>query len=496
MLAFFSSSIIFSKLQRAVIVVSTGYDDDGKGKMAFKLAKKADAVVRSQGGSGTGHAIRKDGKDFNLIILPASAVRKNVEVFLTGGMEVDLHQLFSEIDFLSGHGVSTKGRLWVSSKAHLVMPYQRVLGVFQAKNDKRKRYSSVGTRKGTGWCAAAKRLRRGIRIADLLDHENFPRILEGVLESANKIIVNVYAGKPLKYQDILKVYKEYARRLEPYVKHDVESSINKMIAAGKGVVFEGAQGTFLDVTLGSYPYVSSSSTTASGVCCGAGVGPSRIGHTLGVVKAYATCPGQGTPLPSFIKDKKVIEKLTEATKDSHKKLYVFGDDEDVIGKDLEHLFEKKEVEKTEESSKKVNSNEEKKSEEEMQSFHKKRFGWIDLVMVREAIWINGIDSLAITRLDDLDDLDEIYICYDYILNGKNIDYLPPRVSDARKVVPRFMKVPGWKSSTKNARKLSQLPEKARHYVKKIEQLCNVPVSYISVGPDSKQTILVNDLLPL
>lgn len=478
---------IFAKVQRAVVVVSTGYEDNCGEKIAFKLAKKADAVVRSQGGSGRGHVIQKGGRYYIFLILPASIVRKNVECFLTAGMEIDIYQLFNEIDFLKEKGIETKGRLWVSSKAQIVMPYHRVLAALQEKHDTRKRYANVGTREGTGWCAADKRLQRGIRIADLMDQEHFPHILKSALTEANNIIVKVYGAKPLNYDDILKVYKEYARRLLPYVKQDVEVSINKMISSGKAVIFEGAQGTFLDATVGTYPYVSSSATTAAAICCGAGVGPSRIGHTLGVVKAYATCPSEGAPLPSLITDEAIIEKLIKATEGQSVEVYSFKEEKDFSNQDndvkpgtLAGASKKDETIKKDPEKKKIT----------------RRFGWLDLVMVREAIWLNGIDSLAITRLDDLDDFDEILICYDYVSNGKNIDYLPPRVSDARHVTPRFMKLPGWKTSTKDAVNFSQLPEKARHYIKKIEQLCNVSVSYVSVGPESKQTILVNDLLPL
>lgn len=441
-----SVSLSFGRTPRGIVVIGTGWGNAGVGKMVDYLADKADIIVRSQGGNEKGHRIVKQtGHGFNLKVLPVGLVRKNTQCYLTGGMEIDPSVFFHEIDFLQEKGIKVEGRLWISAKAHVIMPYHRKLDSLMAK-----RYNvgdDIGSRKGTGAAASDKRLRLGIRIVDLMNPERFKIVLKESLDYANEILTKVFKEKPFEFDEIYALYSEYARRFKPYVREDLEITINKKLAEGKAVIFEGAQGTFLDITMGSYPYVSSSSTIAAGVCVGAGVGPSKIGHTLGVTQAYLTQYGIG-PFPSKIKNKDVIEQIYK----THEKL--------------------------------------------CNARPKERYGWIDLVLLREAILLNGIDSLAITKLDELDGLDEIKICYDYVVDGKNYDYLPALITDAKKIVPRYITMPGWKKPTGGVTKFSNLPEAARVYIKKIEALCGVPVSYISVGPKRSQTILYNDLLLL
>lgn len=438
---------------RGIVVVSTGFTGAGAGKIVDLLAEQADIVVRSQGeshghrvvkGDAHGHRLEK-GREFKLTLIPSGILRKNTQCYLTAGMEIDPSQLCSEINLLMSKGKNVEGRLWISARAHVVMPYHRKLDALMAQQYRGG--IDVGSRKGVGVAAADKRLRIGIRIADLLDSERFKQVLRDDLNCANAMLTKVFGEKSFEFDDIYNLYQEYARRLRPYVKGDVELEINKLLIQGKAIIFEGAHGTFLDISMGTYPYVSSSSTTAAGICTGAGVGPRRIGHTIGIVQSYTTYIGSG-PLPAEIKDPKALSALRNA-----------------------HKLHCEELPGT-------------------------RYGWIDLVMIRQAILINGIDSLVMSKLDELDGLDEIKICYDYIIDGKNYDYVPANIADVRKIVPRYITMPGWKTKTSNVKKFSQLPQEARAFVKKIECLSNAPVSYVSVGPEREQTIKLNDLLPL
>jgi len=436
-----------SRSPRGVIVVATGWGG-GVGKIVDYLAERIEVNVRSQGGSAKGHRVVKSkDNNFNFLLLPSGIIRKNTQCYLTAGMEIDLETLFHEIDNLIEKGHKVDGRLWISARAHLVMPYHKKLDDLMLKQ-----YHSivdVGSRKGSGMAAADKRLRIGIRIADLLDPERFKKVLKEDLKCANAMLVNIFNEKPFSFEEILREYTTYAKRLKPLIKDDIELELNKMLIQGKAVIFEGAQGTFYDVSMGTYPYVSSSSTIASGILTGAGVGPNKIGHVLGVVQSYTTLIGAG-PLPAEIKDKDLLNKI----KTAHKSYCA--------------------------------------------EIPNERHGWIDLVMIRQAILLNGIDSLVLSKIDELDTLDEIKICYDYVIDGKNYDYIPANIKDALKIEPRYITLPGWSKTpiNKDAKKLSQLPEEARAFVKKIETLCGVPISYISIGPRRDHMIMVNDLLPL
>jgi len=431
---------------RSVIVIPMGWSGAGVGKVVDHLAETADIVVRGQGGSAKGHRVlRRSGDGFNLVLLPSGIIRKNTQCHLAAGMEIDPELFFSEVDLLKSKNIKVEGRLWVSSRAHLIMPYHRdlddlILKYYRGGADE-------GSRKGVGSAAADKRLRIGIRVADLLDPERLKVTLRDSINFANELLTKVFEVKPYQFDEIHKLCTDYARRLRPYVKHEMELEINKLILQGKGVILEGSQGVFLDLSMGSYPYVASSSTTAAGICTGAGVGPRYIGHTLGIVQSYNTLIGSG-PLPAEIKDEAVLKRLKKA-----------------------HSGYCEEISDM-------------------------RYGWVDLVLIRQAILINGVDSLVISKLDELDSLDEIKICYDYVINGKNYDYLPACLNDARKIEPRYITIPGWKTSTRNAKSISDLPEAARTFVKKIEVLSGVPISFVSNGSERSQMIKVNDLLPL
>lgn len=428
------------------VVVSAGTTDDGKGKICDYLAKDAYFAVRSQGTLPEGHKVEKDGKTYRLYHIPVAILTPHVKCYLAPGMVIDSELLFKEIDDLKKQGINLDDRLKISTAAHLLMPYHKLLDKLGRKSSRRK--GAAGVRLGAGAASADKRLGIGIRIADLWG-DDFPEQLKEKLKISNDKITKIYGAKPIPYKPLLKELMEYKEQFEPYVRDRVELKLNQLLRKRKMGVFEGAHGTFLDITHGIYPYTAPTDTTASGVAAGAGVGPSKIDHTLGVVKAYATCEGD-SPFTTEIKDPSIIKHF----KDKNKAL----------------------------------SNPDRY-----------RYGWLDAVMVRQAMFINGMDSIAISRLDDLDGLDKIRVCIDYDYkenpedtNVQHFDYPPPRIRQLRKVKPHYVEFDGWKESTKNAKHITQLPLNARVFVKRLEALFGTPVSIVSVGPRQDQTIVVND----
>lgn len=430
----------------AYVIVSAGTTDDGKGKICDFLAKDAYFSVRCQGSLPEGHKVQKDDKTYLLHYIPVAILTPHVKCYLAAGMVIDPEVLFKEIEGLQKQGIDLEDRLKVSTAAHLLMPYHVELDRLGRQTDTLHSASSI--RHGALHASADKRLGMGIRIADLWG-EDFPQILKEKLKIANETITKIYKGKPLAYAPMLKKFEEYKKKFEPYVRDRVELKLNQMLRKRKMGIFEGAHGTFLDITHGLYPYTAPTEAIASGVAAAAGVGPSKIDHTLGVVKAYATYEGEG-PFTTEIKDPAILKHFREKNKHA--------------------------------------------SSEE-----KYRYGWLDAVMVRQAMFINGMDSIAISRLDDLDGLDKIRVCidYDYKENPndtetQHFDYPPPRIKQLRKVTPHYVEFEGWKESTKDAKHLTQLPLNARVFVKRLEALFATPISIVSVGPRQDQTIVVND----
>ncbi len=430
----------------AFVVVSAGTTDDGKGKICDYLAKDAFFSVRSQGTLPEGHRVQKNGKTYVLHHIPVAILTPHVKCYLAPGMVIDPKLLFQEIDDLQKQGINLDDRLKISTAAHLLMPYHVQIDNLGRKTKRRK--GAAGVRRGAGAASSDKRLGLGIRIADLWG-EDFPIDLKEKLKIINETLTKVYGAKPVAYKPLLKELMEYKEKFEPYVRDRVELKLNQLLRKRKKGIFEGAHGTFLDITHGIYPYTAPTDTTASGIVANAGVGPSKIDHTLGVVKAYATCEGDG-PFTTEIKD----PAITQHFRDKNKAL----SDPD-----------------------------------------RYRYGWLDAVMVRQAMFINGMDSIVISRLDDLDGLDKIKVCidYDYKENPEDtevqhFDYPPPRIKQLREVTPHYVEFDGWKESTKNAKHISQLPLNARVFVKRLEALFATPVSIVSVGPRQDQTILVND----
>jgi adenylosuccinate synthase len=442
------SSFLCSKEPHgAYIVVSAGTTDDGKGKICDFLAQKAHFSVRSQGSVPSGHTVKKGGKTYVLHHIPVGILTSHVKCYLAPGMVINLEVLLKEIEELKKQGIDFNDRLKISTAAHLLMPYHTLLDTLGRKSKRRR--CTAGVRKGASAASADKRLGIGLRVADLWA-KDFPEMLKERVKIANDTITKIYKHKPLAHEPILKQFMEYKKKIEPYVRDRVELKLNQLLHQKKRGIFEGAHGTFLDITHGTYPYTAPTESTAGAVASAAGVGPTKIKHTLGVVKAYATCEGDG-PFTTEIKDPVILQRFRDKNKESYS-----GSD-------------------------------------------KYRYGWIDAVMVRQAMFINGMDSIAISRLDDLDGLDKIKVCidYDYKENPEDadvqhFDYPPPRIKQLEKVTPHYIEFDGWKESTKDAKHLSELPVNARVFVKRLEALFTVPVSIVSVGPHQDQTIVVND----
>ncbi len=449
--------------EKGIVVVGLGEFDEGKTKVIQYLVKKGDISVRSQGACSTGHTVRiqvppcaAKGKPtcsqcqpsvevvITLHMVPVGIIETGVKCYVTGGMFVDPTILFEEIDVLEKYGISLEDKLRISSNAHIIFPYHKMLDDLARTNDKTRFVEDV-VLTGARSCAADKRYGIGIRLGDLVSPE-FPKLLKKAVDRANQIITKIYNQKPLDYNKILESYSVYINRFTPFIRDKVEVKINKLLLTGSRVIFEGAHGTFLDISHGCYPAVSAESTTASGICAAAGVGPTRIAHTLGVAKAYATHTGD-SPFPTEIKNPSLVAHFSQKAGPGC-------------------------------ASPKI------------------KYGWIDIVQIRQAALLNGVNSVVLTRLDELDGLDEIKICTHYEVDGKPLYDVPPQISDLKKAVPKYHVIKGWKGSLKDCKKFTDLPPEARNFVKTFEHVAGVLVSYISVGPEKDQMIeLVSNLLP-
>lgn len=457
---------LFSR-EKGVVIVGLGERDEGKGKVIQYIVKSGDISVRSQGACSFGHTVKlqlevcsacstakkehvsqapKKQMEVTLMLqmVPVGIVETGVKCYMTGGMFIDPVKLFEEVDLLEKYGIYLDDTLRISSNVHLIFPYHQELDrLMHERNKTRIKDDVVLT--GARSSAAFKRCGMGIRLGDLMSPE-FPKLLKKVLDYANDIIVKVHGGTPLDYQKMYTQYALYIPRFKPFVRDRVELKINKLLLTDHRVIFEGTHGTFLDISHGCYPAVSAESTTASGICAAAGVGPTRIAHTLGVAKAYATHLGDG-PFPTEIKKPALIAHFAGKAGGSC---------------DSPNI----------------------------------KYGWIDIVQIRQAALLNGVNSVALTRLDDLDGLDEIKICTHYELDGKPIYDVPPQISDLKRVVPKYHTIKGWKRSLKDCKKFTDLPPEARNFVKTFEHVAGVVVSYVSVGPEKHQMIeLVSNLLP-
>ncbi|NFL97506.1 adenylosuccinate synthase [Clostridium botulinum] len=426
----------------AFIVLGAQWGDEGKGKMTDYLAENADVVVRFQGGNNAGHTVVVGEKEYKLHLIPSGILYNDKLNVIGNGVVLDPKALFQEINYLESLGVEiTPDRLIISDRAHVIMPYHRVLDGIKERARGNKDIGTTG--KGIGPSYTDKMERSGIRVCDLIHKEVFEENLKETLEVKNKIITEVFGGEALDYNEIYNEYLGYAEKLRPFVK-DISVIVNKKIKDGKEVLFEGAQGTLLDIDYGTYPYVTSSSTIAGGVCTGAGVGPTAITNAVGIAKAYTTRVGKG-PFPT---------ELLDSTGDwVRKKGHEFG----------------------------------------VTTGRARRCGWLDLVILKTSARISGLTSFAVTKIDTLAGLDTLKVCTGYRLNGEIIDYVPASLEDLAKCEPIYEEFEGWDDSIANARCYEDLPENAIKYLKKIEDFTETKVSIVSVGPKRDQTMMISEI---
>ena len=423
-----------------VVVVGSQWGDEGKGKIVDWLSSQADVVIRFQGGHNAGHTLVIDGVTYKLRLLPSGIVRKNKVSVIGNGVVVDPWALLEEIDEIKSKGVEVSEKnLIISEAASLILPFHREMD--EIREDAAGKSKIGTTRRGIGPAYEDKVGRRSIRVMDLVSAENLDHRLETVLLHHNAIRKGlgkeVYKKDDLK-KELLKIAPEILKYSKP-----VWKKIDEFKSQGKKILFEGAQGILLDVDHGTYPFVTSSNTVASSAATGSGCGPNSINYVLGITKAYTTRVGEG-PFPTELNDKT-------------------GEELGSKGKEFGTVTSRK-----------------------------RRCGWFDGVLVRQTIKISGIDGIALTKLDVLDELDEIKMCIAYEINGKKIDYLPAAVNDQLKVKPIYKIFEGWKSPTNGIKNFNDLPEKAKIYIKELEKFIETKISSISTSPERNDTILIED----
>jgi len=422
-----------------VVVIGAQWGDEGKGKITDLLSRSADIVVRYQGGVNAGHTIVVDNKVLKLHLIPSGILYKNTTCLIGSGTVVDPKVLLREIDMLRENGIDISG-LKLSSTSHVTMPYHRVLD--EAMEKERGNHKIGTTGRGIGPTYADKSQRNGVRVRDLLDKKRLKDVLQVPLKEKNGLLEKIYNIAPLKEEEIIDEYLEFGIRLEPHVV-DCTRTIHSASINKKNILFEGAQGTLLDLDHGTYPYVTSSNPISGGACIGAGVGPTLIDRVIGVAKAYTTRVGEG-PFPTELQGS-INDQLCDRG----------GEFGTTTGR-------------------------------------RRRCGWFDGIIGKYAVQVNGLDCLAITKLDVLDELDEIQVCIAYELNGKEIDYFPTNADDLRRCKPIFKKLKGWQCSTADCRKLSDLPDGAMNYLRFLAELMEVPIAIVSLGANRDQTIVIED----
>ena len=420
-----------------IVITGTQWGDEGKGKIVDYLASKADTVVRYQGGCNAGHTVVAGGEEYKLRLLPSGILYKGTHNIIANGVAFDPEVCLQEMDALAARGIDVSN-IRISDRAHVVMPYHRLM---DGIGDAQRGADKIGTTgRGIGPCYMDRDNRIGIRVCDLMDADEFGRKLRINLAAKNSELFSFYDHKPLSYEEILAEYLDYAARLRPLVT-DTIPLINEEIAAGRKILFEGAQATMLDIDYGTYPYVTASHPISGGVTIGAGVAPKKIDKVVGVVKAYCTRVGEG-PFPTE-QCNEIGTRLREAG-------HEFGT---VTGRP-------------------------------------RRTGWLDAVVVRHAGLLSGIDYMAITRLDILDGFDEIKICTGYQYKGQLLKGVPASLKVLAEVTPVYETFQGWKTDISGIRSYESLPENARTYLERMAEITGIALGIISVGPSREQTIIL------
>jgi adenylosuccinate synthase len=423
-----------------VVVVGTQWGDEGKGKITDFLAEKAGVVARYQGGNNAGHTIWIEGIQYKLHLIPSGIFYPEKTCVVGNGMVVNPKALITELNYLHERGVSTQG-LRISDRAHLVLPYHLKLDELEEES---KGDAKIGTtKKGIGPAYMDKAARIGIRMVDLLDAEEFAAALQRNLKLKNDVLVKLYGAEPFTFDEIYNEYLGYAELLRPYVT-DTSVVLNEEIDKGTDILFEGAQASMLDIDQGTYPYVTSSNPVAGGVTIGSGVGPTKIDTVIGVVKAYSTRVGDG-PFPT--------ELLDETGDYIRNQGHEFG----------------------------------------TTTGRARRCGWFDALVVRHARRVSGLDGMALTRLDIMSGLDELKVCVAYTYRGETLKECPTSLKALAQCEPVYETLPGFSEDISGVRSFDDLPENAKNYVRKIEEVTGVPLAILSVGPGRDQTIPVVSL---
>jgi len=418
------------------ILIGMQWGDEGKGKIIDVLTEQADVVVRTQGGNNAGHTVHIKGKKYVLHLIPSGILRPRKTCVIGNGVVVDPVSLVEEMEGLRKLGIKMGGNLFLSETAHVVFPYHREL---DAQRELLKGKNKIGTTKrGIGPAYGDKAARTGLRVIDLVNPERFEQQLQRKIRENNEIL-KAFGAKPLSFKAVLKEYRHAGDYLKPFVTNTV-ILLHQAVRRGDDILFEGAQGTFLDLDHGTYPFVTSSSTTAGGACTGSGIPPHRMDTVVGVMKAYTTRVGEG-PLPT--ENAEVADMLHAMGRE-------FG----------------------------------------ATTGRARRCGWFDSVATRHACMVNGIDQLAVTNLDGLDSVETIKVCIGYTAGGKRYDYVPNDIELLAGCQPIYAEFAGWRTPTHQAKKWKDLPAKARAYLKAVAELTGAELAIASVGPGREQTIFV------
>ncbi|HOX28705.1 MAG TPA: adenylosuccinate synthase [bacterium] len=421
----------------AIVLVGAQWGDEGKGKVTDMLAEGVDLIVRYQGGSNAGHTVMVDNEEYVLHLIPSGILYDDKLCIIGDDVVLDPKILIEEIDSIKCRGVSLDN-LRISCNAHLVMPYHKTLDRFEEELKGKHRLGTTG--RGIGPAYVDKMARVGLRMSDLFDREEFEGRLGHTLKYKNLILREIFKHEGFEAADIIDEYLGYAEKLKEYVA-DTSLLIHNALRDERFVLFEGAQGTLLDVTHGTYPYVTSSHPVAGGACVGAGIGPTKISRVLGITKAYTTRVGEG-PFPTELNDE--------------------------IG---EHL---------------------RKTGGEFGATtgRPRRCGWLDALLLRYSVRINGMSALAMTKLDVLDELDVIKVCVGYKVGNEVISEFTTDFRKLRECTPIYEDIPGWKTDTRGVKDYRELPKGAKSYIRNIERIIKAPISIISVGPRRAQTVIL------
>ncbi len=420
-----------------VVVIGTQWGDEGKGKIVDLLTDRASAVVRFQGGHNAGHTLVIEGNKTVLHLIPSGILRVGVRCLIGNGVVLSPVALLEEIDMLEAGGVPARERMGISESCPLILPYHIALD--QAREVARGKKAIGTTGRGIGPAYEDKVSRRGIRLGELLDPAHFTERLREVMEYHNFALVNYFKADAVDYQQVLDEALAQGEKIAPMVE-DIPGTLHRLRAEGKSIIFEGAQGALLDIDHGTYPYVTSSTTTAGGAASGSGVGPRDLDYVLGIVKAYTTRVGAG-PFPTEL----------------------FDDDGQYLG--------------------------EKGHEFGATTGRQRRCGWLDVVALRRSLQVNSVTGMCITKLDVLDGMKTVKICVAYRLDGQEIDTPPVGADLLEKCEPVLIEMPGWSESTVGTRSMDKLPQAARDYLSRVEELCGAPIDIISTGPDREETLV-------